>query len=446
MLRYREADFAPRAVIVGDSGAAWPFGYDALEPYYGAVEQMLDVAGVAGEPGEPPRRHPYPQPPAPLSPVALRIAAAARALGLHPSRLPLAINHRAGPRQCTACGTCDSYACAEGAKNDPASMLLPDLIARGLELRPGTVALRLEARAGRVTGVTCLDTRRRCLVTIRARAYVMAAGALATPHLLLASGLDRVNPGGHVVGRYLMRHCNAVVFGVFPGRLDGYDAFHKQLYIPDYSEGRAGAGPEGPLGIIQQIHPPPSGLLREMLGPVIGGAACNLVPRMTGLVVITEDQPRADNRLTLDHRTRDGFGLPQATIYHRYTARDLAARQVLVDAAWAILRRAGAVLHYVHRIRTFTHAVGTVRMGIDPTTSALDEHGWFRGLGNLYVADASALPTSAGVNPALTIAAHALRVGQHLTTTLVRESRHGIHTGRSADPRIPRVRVGHPNA
>jgi hypothetical protein len=242
-----------------------------------------------------------------------------------------------------------------------------------------------------------------------------------------------------------MRHCNAAVFGVFPRPLDGYDVFHKQVCITDYCEGRCGGSPEGPLGVIQQIHPPPSGLLREMLGPLIGPVACALVPRMTGLVAIAEDQPRAENRLTLDHRTRDGYGLPQATIFHRYTARDLAARQALLDGARAILRRAGAVLHYVHRIRTFSHAVGTVRMGLDPTSSALDEHGGFRGLDNLYVADASALPTSAGVNPALTIAAHALRVGQHLTTTLVRESDHGLEPERLPHPRVPRVRVGHPN-
>jgi choline dehydrogenase-like flavoprotein len=323
-------------------------------------------------------------------------------------------------------------------------VLLPDLIARGLELRPDTVAVRIDARARRVTGVTCLDIRRRRLVTVHADAYVLAAGALATPHLLLASGLDRLNPGGHVVGRYLMRHCNAAVFGLFPRRLDGYDVFHKQLCISDYCRG-GGGGPEGPLGVIQQIHPPPAGLLREILGPIIGAAACTLVPRMTGLVAIAEDQPRAENRLTLDHRTRDRYGLPQAVIFHRYTARDRAARRALVDRARAILSRAGAVLHYVHRIRTFSHAVGTVRMGIDPTSSALDDHGWFRGIDNLYVADGSALPTSAGVNPALTIAAHALRVGQHLTTTLVRESGHGRHPGRPPHPRVPRMRVGDPN-
>lgn len=72
---------------------------------------------------------------------------------------------------------------------------------------------------------------------------------------------------------------------------------------------------------------------------------------------------------------------------------------------------AGALAHYVHQIRTFSHAVGTVRMGADPKTSALDEHCRFRGLDNLYVTDGSVMPTSAALNPSLTIAANALRVG-----------------------------------
>jgi choline dehydrogenase-like flavoprotein len=70
--------------------------------------------------------------------------------------------------------------------------------------------------------------------------------------------------------------------------------------------------------------------------------------------------------------------------------------------------------HYVHHIRTFSHAVGTVRMGTDPATSALDENCQFRGVDNLYVVDGSFMPTSAALNPSLTIAANALRVGAGL--------------------------------
>jgi choline dehydrogenase-like flavoprotein len=132
---------------------------------------------------------------------------------------------------------------------------------------------------------------------------------------------------------------------------------------------------------------------------------------MTGLLAMAEDQPRAENRVTLDHAVRDRFGMPRALVLHDYSRRDLAARAALVETAVRILRRAGAVAHYVHRIGTFSHAVGTVRMGIDPAAAPLDHDGRFRGLDNLFVADGSALPTAAAVNPALTIGANALRVG-----------------------------------
>jgi choline dehydrogenase-like flavoprotein len=101
-------------------------------------------------------------------------------------------------------------------------------------------------------------------------------------------------------------------------------------------------------------------------------------------------------------------------VTHRYTARDRAAGAVLVRQARRILHRAGAWATYVQPVRTFSHALGTLRMGTDPARSVLDPWGRFRGLDNLYVADASALPTSAGVNPSLTIAACALRLGARL--------------------------------
>ena len=62
-------------------------------------------------------------------------------------------------------------------------------------------------------------------------------------------------------------------------------------------------------------------------------------------------------------------------------------------------------------VSTFSHAVGTLRMGEDEHTAPLDPGCRFRGLENLYVTDGSVFPTSAGVNPSLTIAANALRVG-----------------------------------
>ena len=412
--RFRECDFGPAPAVVGDSGAAWPFAYDVMEPYYGQAEELLGVAGESGrDPTEPRRTTPYPQRPAPLSRPAQLIADAATRLGLNPFRIPLAISYVAGDgrRGCIRCGTCDGYACAAEAKNDVATAIIPTLVANGMVLRPNTVCVRLVRDGSRVRAVECVDriTGERSQLT--ASTFVLAAGALATPNLLLASQLAERNPAGRSVGRYLMRHRNAIVLGVYARQPNPERAFDKQVAIHDFYFG----APEwdtslGPLGGIQQLTPS-VGLVRAQLPAVVREPAATLVSHATGLLVIAEDQPRAENHVTLDASALDRFGLPQLRVYHTHTARDDAAAAVLITHAKRILREAGARLTYVHPIETFSHALGTVRMGIDPRTAPLDAHGRYRGLDNLYVADASALPRSAGVNPSLTIAANALRIG-----------------------------------
>ena len=136
-LRFRERDFEVDRDIVGDSGARWPLGYADLEPYYTAAERILGVSGAAGEdPTEPRRAEPFPYPAADLAPVTQRLDRAARGLGFQPFRLPLAINRVAaeGRGVCQACGTCDGFACAVGAKNDLATTIIGPLVQRGLRL------------------------------------------------------------------------------------------------------------------------------------------------------------------------------------------------------------------------------------------------------------------------------------------------------------------------
>ncbi len=417
-LRFREADFHPDPEITADAGARWPFGYQELEPWYAEAERLLDVAGEAGaDPTEPPRSGPYPQRPPPLSEASRRIAAAARRLGLSPFPLPLAINYREPEgqerRACVRCTTCDTFACAVGAKNDLATTVLPALLRRGLELRPGTVAVRLEAEGGRVRAVHCVERESGRRLVLRGRRVVLAAGALATPHLLLASGLERANPAGDAVGRHLMRHWNAIVFGVFPRPTDPVGEFHKQLGLHDFYF--APSGPDGggrrKLGAIQQVQTPPIQLVREHMPALLSQLMSPRVDYLGGLLVIAEDQPRPENRLQIDPARADRYGLPRPTLTHRYSRRDRAAGRALVRSAKRVLREAGALFFYVHRIRTFSHAVGTVRMGAEPERAPVDPEGRYRGIGNLWVVDGSVLPTSAGLNPSLTIAALALRSG-----------------------------------
>ncbi|MGH7665121.1 MAG: GMC oxidoreductase [Gemmatimonadaceae bacterium] len=430
-LRFRERDFLDAAEIIGDSGAHWPFGYDELEPWYSRAEDLLSVAGDTGrDPSEPRRSSPYPQRPAKLAHTSRSIERAAAGLGLHPFRLPLAINYAAADdrSRCIACMTCDGFACAIEAKNDLATCVLPALIRAGLDLRTNTVAVRLvrafEAmdsetgngeRDGRVTGVQCVDAKTGRPSTYRARRVIVAAGALATPHLLLSSRLSDASPGAKTVGRYLMRHCNAMVFGFFPIPPNPAREFHKQLGITDFYFGHAGIRtPPGKLGSIQQVGTPPASLVRAHAPRPLGALLATVVHHTTGLLAIAEDQPRAENRVELGTGSPDRFGRVPLVIHHAYTARDLQARGALVRQAKRILRRAGALFFHTHSVRTFSHALGTVRMGSDPQRSALDAECRFRGVDNLYVTDASVFPTSAGVNPSLTITANAMRVAEHV--------------------------------
>ena len=430
-LRFRSEDFEEDPEISGNSGARWPWTYADLEPYYAEAERILGVAGDAGvDPTEPPRTAPYPQEPRQLAPVSGRIERAARDLGHRPFRLPLAINQKTsfGRSPCIACGTCDGFACAVSAKNDLATVVIGPLIRRGLQLRVNAVATRLNVEQGRVTGVVVTDHDTGATTLYHAEAVILAAGALATPHLLLASGLPRFNPGGHVVGRYLMRHYNKIVFGIFPELPNPGGGFHKQLAIHDFYFGDPSLQrPRGKLGGIQQLATPPAGLVRAQLPPIIGSVCARWVNHLTGLLTIAEDQPQYQNRVFIDSRSHDRHGLPRLQVDHRYSERDLAAGHALVTRASAILRRAGAWALYRHRIDTFSHAVGTVRIGADPRNSALDANCRFRGVDNLYVVDGSAMATSAAVNPSLTIAANALRAAHLLVGHSSAPKEHGLH-------------------
>jgi choline dehydrogenase-like flavoprotein len=285
-----------------------------------------------------------------------------------------------------------------------------------MALRTRTAALRLIAAGDQVTGVECLDLDTGRPITFRAGTVVVSGGTLATPHLLLSSSLQRLNPGGRVVGRYLTRHCNGVVVACFRDPPGGGRVPYKELAIHDFYFGHPAHPELSRVGNLQQLSLPPA-IVEQQAPWLLRPVARRLVPHLMGLIGITEDQPVDTNGMTVDPHHTDAWGRPILRIHHRYTARDRLARDLLSREGARLLQAAGASLTARRRIDTFSHALGTVRMGVDPRSSALDAAGRFRGLANLFVADGSALPTSAAVNPSLTIAANALGAslaeGQH---------------------------------
>jgi choline dehydrogenase-like flavoprotein len=124
--------------------------------------------------------------------------------------------------------------------------------------------------------------------------------------------------------------------------------------------------------------------------------------------VMSEDLPDSENRVTLGSDGR---------INVRWQANNLVAHQKLIDAAKRMMREAGYPIVFVERmgIATNSHQCGTIRFGNDLTTSVLDPFCKTWEIDNLYVVDGAFFPSSAAMNPALTIAAQALRVAEHLS-------------------------------
>ena len=131
------------------------------------------------------------------------------------------------------------------------------------------------------------------------------------------------------------------------------------------------------------------------------------VARGVDWLAMSEDLPDPDNRVTVE---RDG------RIRLTYRPNNVRAHEELVRRFTAVLKQLGfwKVMAYSHRTRNTTHQCGTLVFGTDPRTSVLDTFCRTHDVDNLFVVDASFFPSSAAVNPGLTIAAQALRVADHI--------------------------------
>ena len=397
-LRLREKDFE-----------RWPISYEDLAPFYDEAETLLGVHGSAGaDPFEPPRSKPYPFDPIPPTGPATRILEAALALGHRPFPIPLAINFSEDSRPlCILCTTCDGYPCRIEAKNDLTTTVLKRAQDAGLEILANSIVTRFQWSGSTVQKLTCVDKSSGGDVSITADTFVLSAGALHSPAILLRSGITPP-----FVGRCLMRHYNVIVTCVFPFQTNPERTFHKQTCLTDFYEDlRSETGTA--VGVIQDIYTPDPVVMKAH-APVWGKWVIGLAHRyMQNLLCVAEDDPREENTVTLTEET-DRYGLEIAKVTHDYTSDDRKRSDILAKEAKNILEEAGGKFPYRYRIDTFSHGMGSVRMGDSEQDSAIDTNCLLHGMDNRYVSDGSFMPTSGGVNPSLTIAANGLRVGDHL--------------------------------
>jgi choline dehydrogenase-like flavoprotein len=338
------------------------------------------------------------------------LAAQLRAQGLHPAPLPVGLDFRPGGR-CIRCGTCDAFPCRVLAKGDAeACAIRPALASPHVALWTNALVTRVttDAAGGRATGVAVQRGGR--TIQVAADTVVIACGAVNSAALLLRSGTDRHRDGlansSGLVGRNYMVHNNSVLVAIDLRRANP-TVFQKTVTINDFY--RAGADPAFPfpMGNLQPVGKLRGVMMRGAAPPVPDRALSEVAKHSVDWWVMSEDLPDPANRVTLDS---------SGNIVVHWRPNNLAAHDRLMAHAKRMLRRAGFPILLDKRmgIATNSHQCGTLRFGVDPTTSVLDPYCRAHDLENLYVVDASFFPSSAAVNPALTIAAQALRVGNHL--------------------------------
>lgn len=347
----------------------------------------------------------------------------AAALGWQSAAMPRNV---VGCDQGIECGRC-GMGCRIGAKQSTAKTWLVDAARNGARLVTGVRVRQVQTSFGRATGVVGVseDGHR---VRVRARAVIVAAGAVQTPALLQRSGLANPN-----IGRYLRLHPATAVWGRMDEPVRGWEGSMQSRYVDALTD-MDGTG----YGVLYETAP---------LTPAFGTGFVNWrgaddfrermkeLQYMLGVALIVRDrdpggtvetgkdgEPIVRYRLSprdSEHLIRGLVGAARiaegagarwiSTTHHRAVTYEPGIRGS-IETFERDLRVAGT--GPATMVLAALHIMGTARMGGSADTSAVDPDGQTWDVDNLYVADASCFPTPTGVNPMISVESIA-----HMTAT-----------------------------
>ena len=416
--RFGDLDLDSRPESVHPTGG-WPIRYSELLPYYEQAERMLHVVGTndplsvheANHLGEPP----------PLGPADSELVRFFQTCGMHPYRLHVGIRYLPG------CDECLGKLCYRDCRADVRSVLAearrkPTVISR-------CEVVKLESSGNRVTCAFGIQGERH--IKIRAKVFVLAAGAIHSPKLLLQSRSDQWPDGlanrSGLVGRNLMFHVNQS-FALWPSKRMPSSGPRKSIGVRDFyiADGRRcgfvqSTGFELGYGelLMHFYRRFDHGAARRFraLRPFLRIPAALTIKRFgrgTIFVCLIEDFPYRDNRVILDEREDDGVRI-QYTIKAELRERTAHFRKLLTDGLKG--RRMTFLSHDIEL--NYGHPCGTCVMNDDPSAGVANRDCRAHGIDNFFIVDASFMPSSAACNPSLTIAANALRVSAVIHRRLI---------------------------
>ena len=427
LFRLRKEDFGEIHHHAGLS-PAWPITYEDLEPYYLKAEHLYQVHGERGEdPTEPHSSGPYAHPPVSHEPRMQQLSNDFARLGLKPFHVPLGVQLDEKNRQaskCIRCDTCDGFPCLIQAKSDAQVICVdPALQYPNVTLLTNALVERLETSGtGRVVTKIVVN-HNGSAEEYSADIVVVSCGAINSAALLLRSANDK-HPRGlgnssDVVGRHYMGHVNSVLMAV--SKCPNPTTFQKTLALNDfYFPSKDWQFPMGHISFVGKLD---GETLKAGAPAIAPGWSLDLMARHSlDFWLTSEDLADPDNRVSLN---REGNVVLSYKPNNEDSHKQLIAKLESLmkaqtkcpthgDQCYQGMFSRNLFLGQRIPLAGVAHQNGTIRFGRDPKTSVLDMNCKAHDLDNLYVVDGSFFPSSGAVNPALTIMANALRVGDHL--------------------------------
>lgn len=445
-LRFGQADF--RAHSTDGMGDDWPISYEELAPYYDKVEEYIGVFGTRENVPNSPDGI-FQTPPKPrCTETLVKKACDKLKITCIPSRLAILTKSLNGRDACHYCGEC-GRGCKSASNFSSSQVMIPPAAATGrLTMIANAMARELVLGTdGKVEAVSYIDKETKAENRVYAKAVVVAASACESARLLLnsrsASFPNGIANSSGAVGRNLMDSVGYHLEGHFAQlenfpvhNHDGVGGMH--LYMPwwrfgqknefmrgyhiEFGGGRGMPGVGGFDGVCEE-HEGYGASLKQRCRSAYGS--------FIGFSGRGEMIPNANCYCEIDPEVKDKWGIPVLRFHWKWGENDLKMAADMQATFRSIIEAAGGTVvknlkeqqnpqgdeQKDERISTggeIIHELGTVRMGSDAKTAALNRNCQAHDVENLFVADAAPFVTNPDKNPTLTIMALSWRTSDYL--------------------------------
>ncbi len=441
-LRFGPDDF--RRKSIDGLGDDWPITYADVAPYYDKVDRLIGIFGSTENlPNHPDSIfQPAPRPRC----YEMMVKDASDRLGVWciPARLSIitkSINNRA---PCHYCGQCNRGCMTNSNFTSPNVLLFPAQQTGRLTIITDAMAREVTVdNTGKATGVSYIDKTTGKDMHVKGRVIVLAASACESARILLNSTSSRFPHGlanaSGVVGKYLTDSTGTDVAGYIPKltnhvehNCDGVGGGH--IYMPWWLNNKKLDFPRGyHIEVWGGLGQPSYGFMGGIENyPGFGGYGRALKSdyrRFYGATVGFSGRgemiPNADSYCEIDSSTKDRFGIPVLKFHWKWSDHETNQVKHMQETFRRLIAEMGGEVfspmpgkekgYGISNGGSIIHEIGTVRMGNDPGSSALNSHQQAWDCKNLFVADGGPFVSQADKNPTWTILALAWRTADYIT-------------------------------